>query len=117
MNYKEIEKVLLNFNDASLSFPFDDKTPVFKVANKMFALMSIDRKPLTINLKCDPEDALILRSQFKAVIPGYHMNKDHWNTVTLDGSLDPGLLKKLIEDSYALVVRTLNKKEHRRLGL
>ncbi len=79
--------------------------------------MSIDQKPLTINLKCDPEDALILRSQFKAVIPGYHMNKDHWNTVTLDGSLDPGLLKKLIEDSYALVVRTLNKKEHRRLGL
>lgn len=116
MNYKELEALLLNFQDATLSFPFDDKTPVFKVANKMFALISIDQNPLAINLKCNPEDALILRSQFIAIKPGYHMNKEHWNTVTLDNSIEQDLVIKLIYDSYALVVKTLSKKEQLRLS-
>jgi len=73
--------------------------------------------PLGINLKCDPDDAQILRSQFEAITPGYHMNKDHWNTVILDGSLDPRLVRKLIEDSYLLVVRKMSKNEQKRLGV
>ncbi|MEA3288520.1 MAG: MmcQ/YjbR family DNA-binding protein [Candidatus Marinimicrobia bacterium] len=117
MNYKKLETLLLTFEGSTLSFPFDDKTPVFKVARKMFALVSIDQTPLAINLKCDPEDALILRSQFAAIKPGYHMNKEHWNTVTLDGSLEQALVEKLIHDSYELVVKTLSKKEQRRLNV
>lgn len=117
MKYDELEAVLLSPNDTHLTFPFDDITPVFKVAKKMFALVSIDRDPLSINLKCDPDDAIILRSQFPAIKPGYHMNKDHWNTVVLDGSLDPRLLLKLIDDSYRLVVKTMSKKEQIRLGV
>ena len=117
MKYEELEAVLLAFNEASLSFPFDDKTPVFKVVKKMFALVSLDANPLSINLKCDPDDAQILRSHFKAIIPGYHMNKDHWNTVILDGSLEVDLVKKLIDDSYFLVVKSMSKKEQKRLGV
>ncbi len=116
MKYAELELILLGFNDASLSFPFDNKTAVFKVAKKMFALVGLEWNPLGINLKCDPEDAQILRSQFDTIIPGYHMNKDHWNTIILDGTLEPDLVKKLIEDSYILVVKSMSKKEQRRLG-
>ena len=115
--YGELETVLLGFTDSSLSFPFDEKTAVFKVANKMFALVGLEWNPLAVNLKCDPDDAQILRSQFKAITPGYHMNKDHWNTVILDGSLESDLVYKLIEDSYILVVKTLSKKEQKRLGI
>jgi predicted DNA-binding protein (MmcQ/YjbR family) len=117
MTYVEIEAILLSYKDSSLSFPFDDKTAVFKVVKKMFALVSLDTNPLTINLKCDPEDAQLLRSQFDAVIPGYHMNKEHWNTVILDGSLEADFVKKLIEDSYVLVVKSMSKKEQNRLGV
>jgi len=117
MNYGELEAVLLGFQDTSLSFPFDEKTAVFKVAKKMFALVSLDSHFLQINLKCDPDDAPILRSQFAAITPGYHMNKDHWNTLILDGSLDPDLVQKLIEDSYRLVVKSMSKTEQQRLGL
>ena len=117
MKYEELEAFLLAFNEASLNFPFDDKTAVFKVLKKMFALVSLDANLLSINLKCDPADAQILRSHFKSIIPGYHMNKDHWNTVILDGSLDPDLVKKLIEDSYILVIKGMSKKEQARLGI
>lgn len=117
LKYADLEALLLSFKDASLSFPFDDKTAVFKVAKKMFALVGLEWNPLAVNLKCDPDDAQILRSQFVAITPGYHMNKDHWNTVVLDGSLEPGLIKKLIEDSYFLVVRSMSKKEQKRLGV
>jgi len=117
MNYKELEEHLLSFNEATLAFPFDETTAVFKVAKKMFALVGIDNTPLSINLKCDPEDAILLRSQFDAIIPGYHMNKDHWNTIMLDGSLDRELILKLIDDSYKLVVGTLSKTQQKRLGM
>lgn len=117
MKYATLEEILLGFSGTTLSFPFDDKTAVFKVAKKMFALVGLEWEPLGINLKCDPEDAQILRSQFDAIIPGYHMNKDHWNTVILDGSLEPDLVKKLIEDSYILVVKSMSKKEQIRLGV
>ncbi len=108
--------LLLFFKGSSLSFPFDDKTAVSKVSNKIFALVGLDKKPLFVNLKCEPEGASILRSQFEAIGPGYHMNKDHWNTLTLDGSIPHDLILKLIEDSYSLVVHTLTKKDQRLLG-
>lgn len=117
MTYEKLSTILLSYKETSLTFPFDDKTAVFKVADKMFALAGIDGDPLSVNLKCDPEDAIVLRSQFKAIQPGYHMNKDHWNTVVLDGSMDDNLIRKLIDDSYRLVVQKLSKKEQQRLGL
>jgi len=116
-SYVSLESILLSFKDTTVSFPFDAKTPVFKVVNKMFALVALDKKPLVINLKCLPEDALILRSQFQAITPGYHMNKEHWNSVVLDDSLDSRLIMTLIEDSYWLVVKTMSKTEQQRLGI
>jgi len=109
--FSDLEKQLLSYKAATCCFPFDEHSPVFKVRNKIFAIVSLDQACVQISLKCDPDDALILRSQFKAVLPGYHLNKDHWNTVMLDDSLDPELVNKLIDDSYKLVIGTLSKKE------
>ncbi len=97
------------------SFPFDQHTLVFKVAGKMFSLLSLNNVPLRMNLKCDPERAIELREEFDAIIPGYHSNKKHWNTVIIDGSIQPDLLHDLIDHSYTLVVSKLTikaKKEH-----
>jgi predicted DNA-binding protein (MmcQ/YjbR family) len=89
------------------TFPFDTDTLVFKVGGKMYALTSISAKPLRVNLKCQPELAELLRSEHAAIAPGWHMNKRHWNTVTLDGSLPDALVIELIDRSYELVVRGL----------
>lgn len=91
-------------------FPFDQGTLVFKVVGKMFALTDVDSFE-SVNLKCDPEYAIELREKHSSVIPGYHMNKKHWNTVILDGSLSDPFIMKLIDDSYQLVVAKLSKKE------
>jgi predicted DNA-binding protein (MmcQ/YjbR family) len=90
--------------------PFGPEVLVYKVGGKVFALTEPDAFPATLNLKCDPERALDLRDQFAAIRPGYHMNKRHWNTLTLDGSLPTALVRELIEHSYQLVVRGLPKK-------
>lgn len=116
MTYQSLEKYLLSFPGSSLSFPFDNETPVFKVGGKMFALVSIESSPLSINLKCDPDDAQVLRSQFKEIIPGYHMNKEHWNTVLVGSGLEDGLVKKLISDSFTLVIKSLSKAKQKELG-
>ena len=115
MDYPELKSHLLKYSGASLSFPFDEETAVFKVGGKMFALVSLELDPLRINLKCDPQDAQVLRSQFSAIQPGYHMSKEHWNSVYLDGSLDDGFVKSLIADSYCLIVNSLSKKMQREL--
>jgi len=94
----------------SESFPFDEHTLVFKVTGKMFALFSLEKHPLQINLKCEPEKAIELRERFQSVIPGYHMNKQHWNTLILDGELPKKLIEDLIDHSYDLVVSKLTKK-------
>lgn len=90
-------------------YPFGPSTLVFKVGGKMFALLGEDSEPETINLKCIPDEALALRAAYSSIVPGYHMDKRHWNTLTLDGSLADDLVHELMDQSYALVVRGLPK--------
>lgn len=92
-------------------FPFDESTLVFKVMGKMFALVGLERLPVSANLKCDPERAVELREQHpEDILPGWHMNKKHWNTVLLEGDLEGGFICELIDHSYNLVVGKLTKK-------
>ena len=90
-------------------YPFGDGVAVFKVGGRMFALVPLAGEPATVNVKCEPELAVALRAQHRAVLPGYHQNKRHWNTVELDGSVDDGELRWMIEHSYGLVVAGLPK--------
>lgn len=90
-------------------FPFDDKTLVFKVGGKLFALLDVDLFE-SVNLKCDPEKAIELRERFSGIIPGYHMNKKHWNTVKNQEDVSDDLLKELTVHSYELVFASLSKK-------
>ncbi|MGW3626091.1 MmcQ/YjbR family DNA-binding protein [Streptomyces sp. NPDC000880] len=114
MKAQELRAFCLEFNDAAEEFPFGPETSVFKVAGKLFALSALDEKPLTVNLKCEPELAVQLRADHPAVVPGYHMNKRHWNTVTV-GELPDRMVRELIEDSYDLVVAGLPKAVRLRL--
>lgn len=111
MTRKEVLKYLLNKPHAIEDYPFDFETPVFKVGGKMFALMSTHEKErISINLKNTPEDNILLRQMYEEIIPGYHQNKDHWITVYLDRTLEDRLIKRLIDDSYNLVYKSLTKK-------
>lgn len=91
-------------------FPFDKTTLVFKVSRKIFALTDLDRDDFRINLKCDPEKSLELRAQYTSITPGFHMNKKHWNTVIVDGTIPPKLLLSMIDHSYDLVIKSLPNK-------
>ena len=115
MNIEEFRAYCLLKKGVTESFPFDDTTLVMKVLNKMFALANLDGD-LSINLKCAPEKALELREQYPAVLPGYHMNKKHWNTVMIDDSIPDALIKEWIDDSYNLVLSKLPKKEREKLN-
>jgi predicted DNA-binding protein (MmcQ/YjbR family) len=117
---QKIRAYLLAKPKAQENFPFGEGVSVFKVYNKMFALLSfskIDKQhPEStpnwwLNLKCDPQEALILRDIFTSVIPGYHMNKLHWNTVILDGSIPQGEIERMIDNSFLLVVNNMPKKD------
>ena len=88
---------------AELSYPFGEQAAVYKIAGKIFAIVGLDRRPPQLTLKCDPEHGELLRRDHAAIAPGYHMNKRHWITVTLDGSLAPAMVEELIEDSFDLV--------------
>lgn len=110
-----LKKLCLGFPGAREEFPFSEGTSVFKVAGKIFALSTLKSRPLKISLKCDPELAVQLRTEHPAIIPGYHLNKQHWNTVELDGSLTDQFLRELVEDSYDLVVAGLPKREQEKL--
>lgn len=101
---------------ATEGFPFGDSTLVFKVADKVFALLSLDANPTYINLKCKPEYAIELREQHEAIKPGYHMNKQHWNSVYVDGSLNHELIHELIDHSYSLIVASLPKSKKEKLS-
>ncbi|ANS65155.1 hypothetical protein SLINC_2931 [Streptomyces lincolnensis] len=116
MSPEELRAFCLSFNEAVEDFPFAPEISVFKVLGKVFALSWIDARPLKVNLKCDPEDAVRLRDEYpELIIPGYHMNKRHWNTVRLDGGLPDRLVRELIEDSYDLVVAGLPRAVRLRL--
>jgi predicted DNA-binding protein (MmcQ/YjbR family) len=97
-------------------YPFGDEVAVFKVAGRMFALVPLGGSPANISLKCDPELALGLRARYAAITPGYHLNKRHWNTVELDGSVPDEELLDLIDHSYDLVVARLTRAQQNSLG-
>ncbi|ARX83405.1 MULTISPECIES: MmcQ/YjbR family DNA-binding protein [Streptomyces] len=115
MTPAELRAFCLSFNDAVEEFPFGAETSVFKVAGKMFALSHLDAEPLTVNLKCEPEIALQLRAAHPEIVPGWHMNKRHWNTVSLAGALPDRQVRELVEDSYDLVVAGLPRAVRLRL--
>jgi predicted DNA-binding protein (MmcQ/YjbR family) len=97
-------------------YPFGDGAAVFKVAGKMFALVPLGGSPGSVSLKCDPDLAAELRQTYPAITPGYHLNKRHWNTVTLDGSVPEEEVLELIDHSYELVVARLSRAERARLN-
>lgn len=97
--------------------PFGPEVLVYKVGGKLFALTSPDDYPVTANLKCDPDRAIELRDRYEEIQPGYHMNKRHWNTLTLEGRLTTSLIRELIDHSYQLVVASLPKKTREALKL
>jgi predicted DNA-binding protein (MmcQ/YjbR family) len=105
MNYERAKIYLLSQPEAVEDYPFGTEAAVFKVRNKMFGLLMQANGEARINLKCDPDEALALRDIFPAVTPGYHMNKKHWNTVLLDGSVPDGEIERMIDNSYLLVVQ------------
>jgi len=109
MNIEELREFCIRKKGVAESFPFDETTLVFKVMGKIFALTDTE-DDFSINLKCDPEKAIELRERYTAVQPGYHMNKKHWNTIYIDGSVNDDLLCEWISHSYELVVDSLTKK-------
>ncbi len=109
MNLEEIREYCLAKPAVSESLPFGPDTLVFKVAEKIFMITSLDNFT-SISLKCNPEKAVELRETYSEIIPGYHLNKKHWNTVNLKGSLKPAFVRALIDDSYDLVLSSLPKK-------
>ncbi|HKN93347.1 MAG TPA: MmcQ/YjbR family DNA-binding protein [Thermoleophilaceae bacterium] len=117
MTAARLRRACLALTGAEETFPFGPEASVFKVAGKMFALSHLRAKPpLRISLKCDPDLAEGLRAAHAAIGPGYHLNKRHWNTVTLDGSLDERMVIEMIEDSYDLVVAKLPRAKQAELG-
>ncbi len=116
MNVEEIRSYCIDKKGVTESFPFDSDTLVFKVLDKIFLLISLERQPLRINVKCDPEKAIELRESYSDnILPGYHMNKLHWNTVVINQELSNTLIKKFIDDSYHLVLKSLPKAKQLRL--
>lgn len=109
MNAEQIRKYCLLKRNVEESFPFGPDTLVFKTNGKIFLLLSLDSPEVRFNVKCDPEKALELRERYSFVLPGYHMNKKHWNTIIIDGIVSAVLLKEWIDDSYNLVKRNLKK--------
>ena len=96
-------------------FPFGERTSVFKVAGKMFALSALGNRPLEVSVKCEPELAESLRAAYPDIRPGYHLNKRHWITITLDGSVPDPMVRELVQDSYDLVVAGLTSKQRARV--
>jgi len=109
MTHKELEEYLLSFPNTWLDFPFGEGTSVYKVGHKetgegkLFAIIADDSKPLRVSLKCDPQLAENLRAKYETVVPGYHLNKKHWNTIICSGQLDNQEIKDLAHLSYQLV--------------
>jgi predicted DNA-binding protein (MmcQ/YjbR family) len=111
MTHKELEEYLLSFPNTWLDFPFGEGTSVYKVGHKetgegkLFAIIANDSKPLRVSLKCDPQLAETLREKYETVVPGYHLNKKHWNTIICSGQLGDQEIKDLAHLSYDLVAK------------
>ncbi|MBI2269369.1 MAG: MmcQ/YjbR family DNA-binding protein [Bacteroidetes bacterium] len=115
MNIEEIHNYCMDKREVTEGMPFGDSVVVYKVAGKVFLLVSLDETPLQFNAKCDPAKAIELREQYDCVHPGYHMNKKHWNTIKVDGSVSDKLLMAWIDHSYDMVVTGLSKKDRMKL--
>ena len=115
MDIEMLRDYCLAKKEVEEGFPFGETVLVFKVKGKVFLLARLDTPTLEFNVKCDTEKAIEWREQFAAVQPGYHMNKRLWNTVTVDGSIPNRIVREMIDDSYALVVRSLPKKDQKDL--
>ena len=113
---RKLRSHCLGFPGAAEEFPFSPGLSVFKVSGKVFALSRLDDRPLSVSLKCEPELAEQLRVTYPAIRPGYHLNKRHWNTVDIDGSIADRLVLDMVEDSYDLVVAGLPKRVQAALG-
>ena len=105
MNIEELRDFALSLKDVTEGFPFGEDTLVFKINGKVFLLTSLTASPLNFNVKCDPDEAVELRERYSCVLPGYHMNKKHWNTILADGTFTKNQLQELIAESYALVLK------------
>lgn len=116
MNVEEYRDYCISKKGVTEGFPFDNKTLVFKVMGKMFALANVEGFG-SMNLKCDPEKAIDLRERYHAVEPGYHMSKVHWNTVTVDADATDEEIYGWIDDSYQLVAKSLTKKLQAELAI
>ena len=116
MTSDELRDICLSFIGSEETFPFGLETSVFKVGGKIFALSQLAGEPLKVSLKCEPALAGELRKLHAAIVPGYHLNKQHWNTVTIDGSLADEMIHDMIEDSYDLIVSSLPMTRQRSLG-
>jgi predicted DNA-binding protein (MmcQ/YjbR family) len=116
MYFEDFREYCLRKPFVSEGFPFDQSTLVFKVGGKIFLLTNIDLFE-SVNLKCDPDKSIELRERYQAIIPGYHMNKKHWNTVLLNSDVDQKLFIKLIDESYQLVFDSLSKKTRNELAM
>ena len=115
MNIESICKYCLSKKGVEEACPFDEETLVFKVGGKMFALIPLEKIPLQINLKCDPEKAIELREACEYIQPGWHMSKKHWNTVIIEGNIRWHDLKELIDHSYDEVVEGFSKSKKEKL--
>ena len=110
MNIEQLRDYCLSKKGTEETLPFGPDTLVYKVAGKVFLLTDLNEEQLSFNVKCDPDKAIELREQFSCVLSGYHMNKKHWNTVVVDGSVSTKQLKEWIDHSYDLIVESLPKK-------
>lgn len=114
MNREQLKSYVMSKKATEETFPFGPDAAVYKVLGKMFALMPV-ADPLSISLKCDPDFAEVLRDTYDAVQPGYHMNKRHWNTVSIDGSIPDDEIEEMVDESYRLVVSKMTKKDQKKL--
>jgi predicted DNA-binding protein (MmcQ/YjbR family) len=116
MTPRQLRNACLKLRGAEETHPFAPETSVFKVSGKVFAISRLDARPLKVSLKCEPALAEQLRKSYPAIVPGYHLNKRHWNTVTLDGSIPAKMLHEMLEDSYDLIVSALSRARREALG-
>ncbi len=117
MDYEHARQYLLSKPEATEDFPFGPDVAVMKICHKMFATLSCNTSLATMNLKSDPDEALLLRDMHPSVLPGYHMNKRHWNTIVLDDSIPASEIERMIDASYALVVNKLNRAQRTALEI